>query len=96
MKLHLSLLITLAGFGTAHAQTIPDTLDHRRYQPLSIGYEWQYTTFDFVVPIPPYERVWILADTVSGYLRLDVSALPPGCIFSTSRQPRGGSEGGHC
>jgi hypothetical protein len=65
MKYAITSLMALAFFSTAQAQIVPDTLDNRRYFPLEVGNEWHYTSIAFISPIPSYQRLKIVADTIA-------------------------------
>lgn len=65
MRRSISILFTFILFSSAKAQIRPDTLDNRRYYPLEVGNEWQYTSIPSQgAPIPSYQRITIVADTI--------------------------------
>ena len=49
----------------AVGQSLPDTLDNKRYYPLEVGNEWQYTETAWITPIPTYHRSRIVSDTTA-------------------------------
>ena len=65
MKSVVLLFATLIFCSAAQAQTIPDTLDNRRYFPLAVGNEWHYEIYAFASAIKTYQRVKIVADTIA-------------------------------
>jgi len=65
MKSVMLVFATLSFFSVAQAQTIPDTLDNRRYFPLEVGNEWHYEIYAFASAIKTYQRVKIVADTMA-------------------------------